>query len=249
MGDIHGEHTKLLECLQGVKFDYEKDTLIQLGDIVDRGAKSFECVETLLKIKNLIAIRGNHDDCFKQWLERPSECLLFNQGCEETIKSYFENCCPHRQLVRKFSGISTDFQLSDLPQSHIKFFFETQLPYYIDKDNNCFVHGGFNRHYLIEEQDELASLWWDRDLFYAALSWGQMEPGDEQKYPNRGKFKTKNNFKEIFIGHTPTVSWKTTKPINAANVWNLDTGCGKGNFPLTIMNLETKEIFQSNSNF
>lgn len=28
MGDIHGEYDKLIECLKGVNFDYEKDTLI-----------------------------------------------------------------------------------------------------------------------------------------------------------------------------------------------------------------------------
>lgn len=243
MGDIHGEHEKLIECLEGVKFDYEKDTLIQLGDIVDRGPKSFEVVEELLKIDNLISIKGNHDDCFLNGL-LGHEYALFNQGCKETINSYIENCSAKRYFNVKMSGISTDFSMIDLPEGHQNFF-KNQLPYYIDKDNNCFVHGGFNRHHLIKHQPDLTSLWWDRDLFLAALSYGQIEPGDEEKYPNRGKFKTKDNFKEIFIGHTATINWNTDKPIHAANIWNLDTGSGYQKGKLTIMNLETKEIFQS----
>lgn len=35
MGDIHGGYKALMQCLERSKFDYEKDTLIQLGDICD----------------------------------------------------------------------------------------------------------------------------------------------------------------------------------------------------------------------
>jgi serine/threonine protein phosphatase 1 len=62
MGDIHGACKALKQCLQMSVFNYKKDRLIQLGDIVDRNDEVFECVEELLKIKNLIVVRGNQDD-------------------------------------------------------------------------------------------------------------------------------------------------------------------------------------------
>jgi serine/threonine protein phosphatase 1 len=62
---------------------------------------------------------------------------------------------------------------------------------------------------------------------------------DHDRYPNRLKL-----YKEIFIGHTPTHSWDAYEPMNAANVWNLDTAAAyKG--PLTAMCVETKENWQS----
>jgi len=99
-----------------------------------------------------------------------------------------------------------------------------------------FVHGGFNRHYLIIdiEKQEPSQFYWDRDLWMSALSHKEI----------KREFKIKDNFKEIFIGHTTTMNWNTDKPIKAVNIWNLDTGAGfKGK--LTIMNVDTKKYFQS----
>jgi hypothetical protein len=47
-----------------------------------------------------------------------------------------------------------------------------------------FVHGGFNRHERLEEQGDL--LWWDRDLWSQALSYGNNESVDGIRHP---KFK------------------------------------------------------------
>lgn len=240
IGDVHGEVKKLESCLNIVNFDFNKDTLISLGDVVDRGKHSFECVELLLKCKNGIFIKGNHDDCYYQGLLNGTY-LLYNQGCKETLQSYIKNCNPDRQLVDKFSGVSTDFCLEDIPPEHYGFF-KNQLPYYIDKDNNCFVHGGFNRHHLIEETEkygEISDLWWDRDLFMSALAYENMK---DHTYP----FKMKNQFKNVFIGHTPTQYWGVTIPIKAANIYNLDTGCGKSEEArLTILDLDTLKYYQS----
>lgn len=216
MGDIHGCHDKLEACLKSVEFDYNNDTLIQLGDVVDRGIDTFNCVETLLSIKKLISIRGNHDN---EWLRslKSGEIYntsLWNQGSRETNQSYTRR------------GIQ--------PEVHFEFF-ANQLPYYIDKDNNLFIHAGFNRHFLLAEQTDI-QYYWDRDLWSAAMGWESMS---DHTY----KFKIKDNFKEIFIGHTPTRLWGCSTPMKAANIWNLDTGAGKGGL-LTIMNLETKEFKQ-----
>lgn len=236
MGDIHGMYDKLIVCLQAVSFDYTKDTLIQLGDVVDRGPDSYLVVEELLKIKNLIAIRGNHDVCFYDSIRTGQNNLLFNQGGKETLESYIKNCNPEREIAFKMSGYVTNFDLDDYPKSHVDFF-KNQLPYYIDNNNCCFVHGGFNRHLPIAEQREESDLWWDRDLWLAARSYAQMED-------NVHRFKVKDGFNEIFIGHTPTTYFSSNIPLKAANITNLDTGCGKGGL-LTIMNLETREIQQA----
>lgn len=61
IGDIHGGHKALVQCLERSNFDYEKDTLICLGDVVDGWPETPQCIEELLKIKNLKYVMGNHD--------------------------------------------------------------------------------------------------------------------------------------------------------------------------------------------
>jgi serine/threonine protein phosphatase 1 len=51
-------------------------------------------------------------------------------------------------------------------------------------------------------------------------------------------------FSEIYIGHTPTIFYGETEPMNAENMWNIDTGAaftGK----LSIMDINTKQFWQS----
>lgn len=214
MGDIHGSYKALLQCLERSKFDMEKDTLIQLGDVADGWSQTYECVELLLEIKNLIAIKGNHDEWFNIYLHKGAHPVNGQYGSRASIKSY-----------------EIDDRITK--EEHLKFF-RTQHHYYVDDKNRLFVHGGFNRHHLINEQQDNYIYWWDRDLWYQALSVTQIGK----------KLVTKNNFSEIFIGHTTTMNWDTDKPMNSGQIWNLDTGAGfKGK--LTIMDVDTKEYYQS----
>ena len=67
IGDIHGNYKALKQCLERAAFDIDKDSLIQLGDVSDKMPETAEVVELLLQIKNLIAIRGNHDNWTNKW--------------------------------------------------------------------------------------------------------------------------------------------------------------------------------------
>lgn len=217
IGDIHGGYKALIQCLQRCNFDYHEDVLISLGDICDGWSETYECVEELLKIKNLIAIKGNHDEWFNMYIKTGMHGSGWSQGAEATRQSYAKNCN------------------MDIPGTH-QLFFHQQLKYFIDEDNNLFVHGGFNRHYPINDQVPDYIYWWDRDLWLQALSVKDLKI----------KFKIHDNFKEIFIGHTTTMNWKIDKPMHASNIWNLDTGAGfKGK--LTIMDIDTKEYWQSDN--
>jgi len=219
IGDIHGHYDKLKACLESVNFDYQNDKLIQLGDVVDRGPDSYLCVEELLKIKNLIAIQGNHDECWLKSLlaEGADSGFLWKFGAQQTYQSYM------------------DFGVN--PEIHLQFF-ANQIKYYIDEERRYFVHGGFNRHYPIDNQLDPTVYTWDRDLWSQALSYRAMNDSAKE-HP----FKIYGKPKEVFIGHTPTLYWDNTTPMLATNIWNLDTGCGKGGL-LTIMDLETKEFKQ-----
>lgn len=237
MGDIHGHIIGLRQCLERSGFDYEKDLLIQLGDIVDRNEGVYECVEELLKIKHLIAIKGNHDQWFDEFIKTDFHPWLWNHGGEKTIHSYLKHSKGKRICFRSGSGFKTSLNSTNIPAQHREFF-KNQVLYYIDSQNRCFVHAGFDRHTNFIQQKE-GTYYWDRTLWQDALDY----LGDNTSYLS---FQTIPNFKEIFIGHTPTTGWEKDQPMNAYNIYNLDTGAGDSG-RLTIMEIETKQYWQSDS--
>ncbi len=233
VGDIHNAYKAFLQCMERSGFDKENDTLISLGDIVDGwNSGCYELVEELLSIPNLIAIKGNHDDWFREFIQFGVHPVSWLQGGEGTLQSY----CDHldrEYTIKHYGGFQTTLLDTDIPITHRNFFLK-QHKYYKDENNNLFVHGGFNRHHLLSDQQDDHVFWWDRDLWMSALSFKEVG----------GAYKIKEPLNEIFIGHTATTSWFTDKPMQAANITNLDTGSGfRGK--LTFMDLETKEYFQS----
>lgn len=224
IGDIHGCYDKFMKCLEAVNFS-DSDTLIQLGDVVDRGSDSYSCIKALLKIKNLIAIKGNHDEAWYEYLiDDAKMSMMWKHGAQQTLNSY--------------KSLNID------PKIH-KEFFEKQILYYLDEDLNLFIHGGFNRHEFIELQDP-DIFTWDRDLLNSARSHSTMENQDFKANKFKIKGCEKGKFKEIFLGHTPTQYFGSGKPLNYFNIWDLDTGAGKLLLEgtVTIMDIETKEYFQ-----
>lgn len=225
IGDIHGGYRALLQVLERANFDYENDTLISLGDIADGWSETPEAIEELLKIKNLIHIKGNHD----QWAYRG----LTN---DYSFKHFSGD---HSCWIHHGGKATVDAyeRRPELVASHIEYF-NSALLYYLDDQNRLFLHAGFNEDFPIDKQplnyDGDLIYYWDRNFW-------------EKMYRGRNAGKA---FKEVYIGHTPTIAYPkslredTSKPMNRFNVWNMDTGAtftGK----LSMMNIDTKELFQS----
>lgn len=231
VGDIHGMYNELIELLNKINFNPEKDMLISLGDLVDRGPDSYKVVEYFINLSNKICIRGNHDKWWEEYLKQGQHPENFYHGGDKTYQNYLKEC-----------------EMDEVVLLDHLMFFENQKDYYLDDNGNLFVHGGFNRHFILDEQIDSSIFYWDRDLFLQALSiellskWGD----------NNAKFKFKDSrIKRVFLGHTPTLNFNisnNTQPIFAAKgkVINLDTGsCFKQiGGKLTIMNLDTLKYVQ-----
>jgi len=69
VGDIHGCYDKLMDKLSDIKFDFHKDRLISVGDLVDRGPDSVKCLN-LLKEPWFHAVSGNHEDMMVRTFRR-----------------------------------------------------------------------------------------------------------------------------------------------------------------------------------
>ncbi len=145
IGDIHGAHKALVQCLQNSNFDYNNDRLIVLGDVCDGWPEVKEAVDELLKIKHLDYILGNHDQWALEWATfNIKEDIWLSQGGVQTISSYGNCLMPkaHQLLLEK-------------------------APLWLKVGDSIFVHGGFDPSFPIEIQSQ-EKLLWDRNLLYAA---------------------------------------------------------------------------------
>lgn len=212
IGDIHGAHMALKQCLERSKFNIKDDKLIVLGDVCDGWPFVKDCFDELLKIKHMTYVMGNHDLWALEWaLNANKEEIWLSQGGRNTILSYPEG---------------------SMKTEHVDIL--KNAKYYVEDDERLFVHGGF--HPLKDIKDQSPSiLVWDRSLIEQA-SIVHFDNPDFRFEP----------YKEIFLGHTPTLRFNVTTPVQFCNVWGLDTGAGWGG-KLTIMDIETKEFWQSDS--
>ncbi len=231
IGDIHGAYRALIQCLDRSGFDKEHDTLITIGDIVDGWSEVDKVVDELLTIPNRVDIRGNHDEWFVEWLTHGvAHRIWTSQGGQATLSNY---------LSMIDNGEMEKFE------KH-KNFFHNQVYSYIDGKNRLFVHGGYNWHIPFKENSK-DFVMWDRHAYTTACMWENWILTNPTEKPNYFK-----EFREVFVGHTATnykVNWRVTpslEPLHVSNLWNVDQGAGWSG-KLSILNVDTKEFFQSDS--
>lgn len=78
-GDIHGCYDELMAALDAVSFNKSRDRLFALGDLVDRGPKSEECVR-LLDAPWFTSIKGNHEVLMEEASRGNAEMHVINGG-------------------------------------------------------------------------------------------------------------------------------------------------------------------------
>lgn len=61
LGDLHGHYTALMAKLDEVNFDFTKDRLFSVGDLIDRGPESSQCLDLIYE-PWFHAVMGNHEE-------------------------------------------------------------------------------------------------------------------------------------------------------------------------------------------
>ena len=67
IGDIHGCIEELDELIKKLSYNKEKDKLILLGDLIDRGPDSVGVIRRAQELK-AESVMGNHEHKFVQWI-------------------------------------------------------------------------------------------------------------------------------------------------------------------------------------
>jgi serine/threonine protein phosphatase 1 len=219
MSDSHGAYAAMMQCLERCEYDVEKDQLYFLGDVVDGWSDTKESMDLLLCIKNLVYILGNHD----QW------ALEFYSGEMEPDDQSFD--------LWLLNGGATTIKSygagKPMPEEHLELL-KNAKPYHITEDNILLVHAGFDTGKPIEKTKP-EYLRWSRTFIYHYY----------ERYVAQKPIKLEQ-YKEVYIGHTPTISLNRTQitPLQLGNMMLIDTGAGFSGY-LSIIDLDTKEVWQS----
>jgi serine/threonine protein phosphatase 1 len=209
IGDIHGCLSELTslhkKILTNNTFKVKEDLLIYLGDYIDRGLKSKQVIDQIIKLKNkqikTIHLMGNHEEMMIDFLFKKNNNIKnwLNFGADQTFRSYdielvefikdgFED-----SIINKLRAVL----LEKMSNDHINFFSNLELTY--STQEYLFVHAGIDPNKNFTEQTKKDYLWSRSSDFF------------------HKDFKAE---KIIVHGHTPEQNI-----INNPYRINIDTGC------------------------
>ncbi|MGD0280474.1 MAG: metallophosphoesterase family protein [Smithella sp.] len=165
IGDIHGCLEKLKELISKINIDHQNDTLVFIGDYIDRGEFGPEVVDYVIRLQNeykkVICLMGNHEQMLTHYLEGVDEDMYLNNGGRNTLHSY---------------GIllsdNTEKRKHKIPAKH-HIFFESLLPYY-ETENYIFVHAGMKPGLPLREQTVNDLLWIRHEFMEAEDDFGKI---------------------------------------------------------------------------
>ncbi len=85
VGDIHGCLDKLISLMAIIDIDLKKDTLVFIGDYIDRGPDSKEVVDYLIDLgqreDRVVFLKGNHELMLEDYLSGADRLtFLYNGG-------------------------------------------------------------------------------------------------------------------------------------------------------------------------
>lgn len=174
IGDIHGNLPALDDLLGQIRGEVgDVDTVVFLGDYIDRGLNTKECVEAILSFQRdtkaaVICLCGNHEDWFLRTLTDPcSHSWLLGMEALDTIRSYSPDAAQALREAASKAGLALmisrpalpyEMFFNAMPQTHLRFF-RGLVPYHQSVDCLC-VHGGVNpRVSRIQDQPREAMIW------------------------------------------------------------------------------------------
>ena len=152
VGDIHGSLSKLEIMLPLIRQDHDPDvsnTIVFLGDYIDRGPDSRQVVELLmtepLKGFKHVFLRGNHEDMMVKAMDGDSRMMRIwvNNGGATTLKNFEDS--PALRIDRCVAWMR-------------------ELPYYYEKYGYLFVHAGIRPRLPLSYQ-QTEDMMWIREEF------------------------------------------------------------------------------------
>jgi serine/threonine protein phosphatase 1 len=246
VGDIHGDLIALEHLLAKLPKMTQDDTLVFLGDYLDRGPSSLQVVERVRGLSatipaKLVTLRGNHEDMWIRCYQGEEASYGFlmppGNGCINTYRS--------------FTGQTQLAETERLSNEELLLFMEVaswfprelfdwmnSLPLWYEDEHAIYVHAGL--------EGEGTEWKHPKDCKPMPLMWMREED-----------FFLGYRGKRLVFGHTkvkdlppPDLSFWKKLFDDPNDVWvnhdliGLDTGSGKGGF-LSAIELPTMKVYES----
>lgn len=241
IGDIHGDLAALTKLFGRLPPLTDDDTVVFLGDYLDRGPDSAGVVAWIRALTksspaSIVTLRGNHEDAWLQVADRgwPEFVLPRSNGCFECYRSFTGGPVPVGDAFTPPEDMKAMFAGSFFPADVLAWM--RALPFFFEDDHAIYVHAGIKRGAAgfphPSQVDPPRALLWLRDADFFA------------NY--RGKL--------VVFGHTATATLpgelSSYTPDDPTDLWagpacvGLDTGAGKGGF-LTAVELPARRVYES----
>jgi len=241
IGDIHGESAHLKRVLEQLPTLDADDTLVFLGDYLNRGPRSKDVIEQLIAMPEatpakVVCLRGNHEDAWLRVKREGWDQFVFppDHGCFATLRSFLGGPAPSAGEKPTDSEMALMASGDFFPKAVIEWM--DALPLWYEDDHGLYVHAGLPRgpkDFL--HPSEIHSP--------AIIAWVRT---DDFTRNYRGK--------RILFGHTPVKllppELSDYTPDDPSDMWKsdsaigLDTGCGKHGF-LSAIELPSLRVFES----
>lgn len=243
VGDIHGDLYALNRLLKRLPRFKADDTIVFIGDYIDRGPNSKEVVERVRALSDagparVVALRGNHEDAWLQVIHGgwPEFVMPRKNGCYEALCSFKGKPQPGEEELPSAEEFKELLTGSFFPPDVVQWM--QSLPFFYEDEHAIYVHAGLKRKGKESgfphpsDVEPKRSLLWVRDTDFFV------------NY--RGKL--------IVFGHTTTeqlpVELSSYTADDPTDLWagpsaiGLDTGAGKGGF-LTAFELPEGNVYES----
>ncbi|MBQ9698801.1 MAG: serine/threonine protein phosphatase [Acidaminococcaceae bacterium] len=222
VGDIHGMYKMLTSLMEQVQFNPEEDLLVFLGDYIDRGLQSLECLDYVMGLnikypERVVALKGNHEAMCINYYHYEGKSFGFMQEGDDmqSILVWLDN-----------GGYETYKQFKTLKRAAFqkRLRWMQKLPACFRMDEYYFCHAGIQPYIPLEKQRE-KDLLWIRKWFYTMYS---------------GK-------ETIVVGHTPVQNFcdgQTTPQFMENNIIACDTGSFMDDGKLSCVDVLNRNFWQ-----
>lgn len=241
IGDIHGELGHLHALIKKLPALDADDTLVFLGDYVDRGPDSAKVVAEVRTLSEklrakVVCLRGNHEDSWLRVIDTGWDEFVFppRNGCLATMRSFVGGAPPREAEMPAAEEAEALFGGSFFPEEVVAWM--RALPYFYEDQHAIYVHAGLPvgpDGYLHPSQvpDPLVLLWLRTSSFFTdyrgkPVVVGHTVTGD---LPQELSHHTPDDPTDLFAGEA---------------VFGIDTGCGNGGF-LSALELPTRSVYES----
>lgn len=214
VGDLHGCYDLLMQKLQQVGFNFERDLLVSVGDLVDRGSQNIECADLLLQ-PWFKAIRGNHEELCIQGLIDPEMMAVHRRSGSGGEWFYHLEATEQQRLIQLFQQLPLALEVQ----------YGSKKYGFVHADISFADWDAYKHAILQDDSDVLQTHRTTRHV-------SQWARGRIRSAENNQTYPYVRGVDQVYLGHTVT-----PMPVQSENCTFIDTGAVFGG-ELTLLKLE-----------